>query len=75
VLFSAGGRGDDACLPCAALDAWAAYLLEIVEGKDLLPKLAKAKSCRLTANIFTDRCRLRYGEERRIRMLPEKDQQ
>jgi hypothetical protein len=33
---------------------------------DLLPKLAKAEGCQFTANVFTDRCRLRYDEESRM---------
>jgi hypothetical protein len=33
---------------------------------DLLPKLAKAEGCQFTANVFTDRCRLRYDEASRM---------
>lgn len=41
---------------------------------DLLPKLAKAEGCQLTANVFTDRCRLRYDDESRMPRLKPKDQ-
>ncbi|GGD41777.1 hypothetical protein [Aureimonas glaciei] len=40
---------------------------------DLLPKFARAEGCTFTANVFTDRCRLRYDDESRIPKPPPKD--